>query len=175
MLIFLLIVGVSANEFCYTDSPNLEDPSYTTPQVVTLELASGGVYQFAPDSFERLAIGSGVNLDSDRVIQIYEFTKEDSMATLTSHQDSVSVEVPKLDLTQPFELYIGETIELHQNGELLVEFISFLRMPFHIGWRDGTLCYEFEEKSEEPQESEEPHVSPISRTPLNTITPFHEL
>ena len=166
MLIFLLIASVSANEFCYTDSPNLEDPSYTTPQVVTLELGERGVYRFAPDSFERLAIGSGVNLDSDRVIQIYEFTKEDSMATLTNHQTSESIEVPKLDLTQPFDLYIGETIELHQNGELLIEFVSFLRMPFHIGWRDGTLCYEFEEVAEEPQ---------VSHTPMNSIAPFHEL
>lgn len=175
MLIFLLIAGVSANEICYTDAPNQEDPTYIDPQMVSLELTERGLYQFYPELYDRLAIGSGVNLDSDRVIQIYEFTKEDSMATLTSHQTSESVEVPLLDLTQPFELYTNGPIQLFQNGELIAEFVLFLRMPFHIGWRRGTLCYEFEEKSEEPQESEEPQVSPISRTPLNTITPFYEL
>ena len=175
MLIFLLIAGVSANEICYTDAPNLEDSTYTDPQMVSLELTERGLYQFYPDSYDRLAIGSGVNLDSDRVIQIYEFTKEDSVATLTSHHDSESVEVPLLDLKQPFEIHTDAPIQLFQNGELIAEFVSFLRMPFHIGWRGGTLCYEFEEKSEEPQESEEPQVSPISRTPLNTIAPFYEL
>jgi hypothetical protein len=169
MLIFLLIAVVSANDICYTDAPNQEDPTYTDPQMVSLELTERGLYRFYPDSFNRLAIGSGVNLDSDRVIQIYEFTKEDSVATLTSHQDSASVEVPILDLTQPFEIYTDETIELHQNGELIAEFVSFLRMPFHIGWRHGTLCYEFEELEKSLEEPE------ASQTPMNTIAPFYEL
>lgn len=166
MLIFLLIVGISANELCYTDAPNLEDPTYTHPQVVSLELTERGLYRFYPDPYDRFAIGSGVNLESDRVIQIYEFTKENSMATFTSHQMSESAEVPKLDLTQSFEIYMDGPIQLFQNGELIAEFVSFLRMPFHIGWRQGTLCYEFEELEEPVEDSEEPK---------NYITPFDEL
>jgi len=174
MWIFLLIViGVSANELCYTDSPNLEDPTYTDPQMVSLELAERGLYRFYPDSYDRLAIGSGVNLDPDRVIQIYEFTNGDSVATLTSHHDSSELAAAKLDLTQPFEIRMDGSIKLFQNEKLYAEFVSFLRMPFHIGWRGGILCYEFEEL-EEPEESLE-ESEEVSQMPTNYITPFDEL
>lgn len=174
MWIFLLIVvGVSANDICFTDSPNLEDPTYMDPQMVSLELTEVGIYRFYPNSFDRLAIGSGVNLDPDRVIQIYEFTKEDSVATLTSHHDSSELVAAKLDLTQPFEIRMDGPIKLFQNKKLYAEFVSFLRMPFHIGWRGGILCYEFEEL-EEPEESLE-ESEEVSQMPTNTITPFDEL
>lgn len=173
MWIFLLIavISVSANNICYTDETNFEDPTYTDPQMVSLELTEQGLYRFYPDLYDRFAIGSGVNLDPDRVIQIYEFTKEDTAATLTSYHESSELTAAKLDLMQSFEIYTDGPIKLFQNGELIAEFVSFLRMPFHIGWRRGTLCYEFEEL----EESEEQQVSPISRTPLNTITPHYEL
>jgi len=176
MWIFLLIVaGVSADKLCYTDAPNLEDPSYTDPQMVSLELTGRGVYRFYPDPYDRFAIGSGVNLDSDRVIEIYEFTKEDTVATLTSHHDSSELAAAKLDLTQPFEIRMDGPIKLFQNKKLYAEFVLFLRMPFHIGWRRGTLCYDFEELEESVEESEEPQVSQISQTPMNTIIPNYEL
>jgi hypothetical protein len=146
--------------------------------MVSLELTEQGLYRFYPDPYDRFAIGSGVNLDPDRVIQIYEFTKESSMATLTSHHASSELAAAKLDLTQPFEIRMDGPIQLFQNKKLYAEFVSFLRMPFHIGWRRGTLCYEFEEleesleNSEESEESEEPQVS---QTPMNTILPHYEL
>jgi hypothetical protein len=167
MLILLLIaVSVSADEICYTDSTNLEDPTYTHPQVVSLELTGRGLYRFYPDPYDRFAVGSGMNLDPDRVIQIYEFTKEDSVATLTSHHDSSELAAAKLDLTEPFEIRMDGSIQLFQNEKLYAEFVSFLRMPFHIGWRRGTLCYEFEELEEPVEDSEEPR---------NYITPLEEL
>jgi hypothetical protein len=174
LLILLIAVSVSADEICYTDSTILKDPTYTDPQIVSLELTERGLYRFYPDPYDRFAIGSGVNLDPDRVIQIYEFAKEDTVATLTSHHESSELAAVKLDLAQPFEIRMDGPIQLFQNGELITEFVSFLRMPFHIGWRRGTLCYEFEEL-EDSEESEEPQVSQISQTPLNTITPFDEL
>ena len=156
-VLLLLITSVSAE--CWTDDEYIDkDPTYT--YLSSLELKGEGSYTFYPEEYDRFAIGSGINLEPDRAIQIYEFEKEGLHADFTTHDISSDPRiVSKLDLTKPFMIHITESnAELTQEDTLIVEFVLYLRMPFHIGWRRGILCFDVEgmEEVEEVEEVETP-------------------
>jgi hypothetical protein len=161
----LLLTGAVALEKCFTDAPTLaEDPTYT--YAVSIEIEGSGLFRFQ-SNIEKIAIGSGQNLDLDKVLHLYTYQNDHPMGIFFSHDVSWLQSAPPLDLTQPFEIYVvGFKGELIQKDELIAIFMLYKRIPFHIGWYNGTLCIEPPTEATEEEEKEEP---------INYITPFDEL
>jgi hypothetical protein len=151
MLILLALLATAAAE-CYTDAPNMEDPSYT--YVVSHELDKLGIYYIEPDGFDKFVLGSGHALDLDKVLHLYSYDATEPMGVLFHYNSPWLHPAPPLDLSTPFQIRADESsAELIQHDEVLVSFDVYIRMPLQIGWRNGTICVEY---SEFPEESEEP-------------------
>lgn len=166
ILLPLLITAVAAE--CYTDAPNLEDSSYT--YVVTHELDKLGIYHIESDGFDKFILGSGHTLDLDKVLHLYSYHATAAMGVLF-HYDSPWIHpAPSLDLSAPFQIRVdGSTADIIQHDELLVSVGMYIRIPLQIGWRNGTLCMEYNEIPEEPEAEPEAEAETDKKQITNYI------
>jgi hypothetical protein len=150
MWILLPLLATAAAAECYTDAPNMEDPSYT--YVVANELNELGIYDIDPQGFDKFVLGSGHALDLDKVLHLYSYDATEPMGVLFHYNSPWLHSAPPLDLSAPFQIRIDESFaELIQHDEILVSFDVYIRMPLQIGWRNGTLCIEYSEIPEEEE------------------------
>ena len=104
-------------------------------------------------------------VDHEDAVELYDFEKGASTAMVYRFQEDPSSEsAPSIDITQSFELIIrGPIVQLIQHGDVVIELPNYFRIPFQIGWYNGSICIE-------SFELEKP-VKPVKHF-MNYITPF---
>jgi hypothetical protein len=173
MLILLALLATAAAD-CYTDAPNMEDPSYT--YVVSHELDKLGIYHIEPNGFDKFILGSGHALDIDKVLHLYSYDATAPMGVLFHFNSPWLHPAPPLDLSAPFQIRAdGSYAELIQHDEVLVSFGMYIRMPLQIGWRNGTICLEYSELPEADVDPATEPEEPAKKQFTNYIIPYLNL